>query len=63
MVRSCEETNNIVCPLCGHEINEIKSFNIWYNNRNIDELKCDKCGRIFELEVHISLLFSTYSKE
>lgn len=63
MIRATEETPNIVCPYCGEELSENESYNLYFADNDIDQLRCKKCGKLFEIDTQIEITFSTYTFE
>lgn len=51
-------TNELICPYCEaiYSENELE-----YSEKNLNEMKCEKCGKIYEYEVHV--FYSSKKKE
>lgn len=46
-------TNELICPYCGH----IHKGSLFFDNKKI---KCGKCGKTYEYDVHI--FYSTWKE-
>lgn len=49
--------NTIICPYCGHEYPEYRSYN--FDEGSHEEIECEGCGRKFDLRVKMKRTFST----
>ena len=50
-------TNELICPYCGATYNKDE---IEYSKKVSNEMKCEKCGKIYEYEVHV--FYSSWKK-
>jgi len=61
-MKDTEFTDNIICPHCGYVFNDSWEYSVDMNDGDTYVLECDDCGKEFELEVHISIEYSTFKE-
>lgn len=64
-LQSNEETetfyeNDIVCPWCGHHIEDDEGT---FVSEGDGEYTCDECGKVFKFQADIEVTYSTQRKE
>lgn len=55
-------TKKITCPYCGSTPYE-ECDQYLQNDGDTDELYCDDCEKVFDVEMHIDITWSSYEKD